>query len=50
MIGILLKGDNVEKIAMFYRCHIPPAFNSSDSEKVSVQKSLSGKHLNSDRV
>ncbi|TMS38279.1 hypothetical protein L596_005040 [Steinernema carpocapsae] len=32
-LGMLLKGDSAEKITMFYKCHIPPAYNPRDNEE-----------------
>ncbi|KAK0398663.1 hypothetical protein QR680_002700 [Steinernema hermaphroditum] len=31
-LGMLLKGDSAEKITMFYKCHIPPAYNPMDND------------------
>uniref|UniRef100_A0A914CHS3 TBC1 domain family member 9 n=1 Tax=Acrobeloides nanus TaxID=290746 RepID=A0A914CHS3_9BILA len=34
LLGSILKGDPIEKVTLFYKCHIPPAFNMSDLEDV----------------
>jgi hypothetical protein len=45
LLSIFLKGDQVEKITLFYRCHIAPAFSLSDLSQVPTEDSLSGKFL-----
>jgi hypothetical protein len=46
LIGLLLKGDHIEKITTFYRCHREPAFRLEDLDEVSKEEdSFSGKQL-----
>uniref|UniRef100_A0A0N5A9Y3 Rab-GAP TBC domain-containing protein n=1 Tax=Syphacia muris TaxID=451379 RepID=A0A0N5A9Y3_9BILA len=35
--GQLLKGDPNEKITLFYRCHIPPAYSATDIEESFIE-------------
>lgn len=34
LLSTILKGNSIEKVTLFYKCHIPPAFNMSDLEDV----------------
>lgn len=40
LLGILLKGDAVNKVSLFYKLHIPPAFNMSDIDDILNRKSF----------
>lgn len=41
LLGIFLKGYPEEKITLFYKCHIPPAFNISDlNDLVNINYSI----------
>lgn len=40
-----MKGDLEEKIALLYKCHIPPAFNISDLNDLLFKSDQSDKEI-----
>lgn len=45
LLGIFLKGDPAEKVTLFYKCHIPPAFHISDLNEILNPTLLNGKYF-----
>ncbi|MFH4979901.1 hypothetical protein AB6A40_006610 [Gnathostoma spinigerum] len=43
-VGILLRGTASQKIALFYRCHLPPAFVMSDLDDLLVPPNFDAQH------